>query len=112
MVEDSEGRHQPPQAKAVSSIDHESNLPASQWSTLNLPGPEQSNQTKKSTYNTSGRLRKSSSQLRRETPLSIVESEFVGVATVISINKAKDAGLERNPTTTSDPQTNSTLETK
>jgi hypothetical protein len=35
-------------------------------------------------------------------------SALVRVATVISINKATQAGLERNPTVSKDPQTNST----
>ena len=38
-----------------SSIDQLSNLPASQESTLNFPGPEKISQIKKSTYRTSGR---------------------------------------------------------
>jgi len=38
-----------------SSIDQPSNLPASQESTLNFPGPEKISQIKKSTYRTSGR---------------------------------------------------------
>jgi hypothetical protein len=42
----------------------------------------------------------------------MVESALVRVATIISINKATLAGLERNPTVTKDPQMNSTPDTK
>jgi hypothetical protein len=42
----------------------------------------------------------------------MVETVLVRTATIISINKATQAGLERDPTVSKDPPTNSTPDTK
>jgi hypothetical protein len=50
--------------------------------------------------------------VKRRSPLGMAESLVVRIATSISTNKATQARLERNPTVSKDPQTNSTPDTK
>jgi len=47
-------------------------------------------------------------RIHRVDKYGMVESALVRVATIISINRATQAGLERNPTASKDPPTNST----